>query len=124
MRAFDQRAACTCRSVTRSGSPRRRPRQGGHPHLTRASAEGTDGVERTNRRQPVAYGSKDCRAWGQAESWPELIATVAPGIPVRFTHDYRWIRGEVPRLSCSTSSNVAIEVSPGVVIARAPCATP
>ena len=37
---------------------------------------------------------------------------------------YRRIRAPPPRTSRSTSASVAIEVSPGVVIASAPCAAP
>ena len=37
---------------------------------------------------------------------------------------HRWIRALPPLTSASTSFNDAIEVSPGVVIANAPCAAP
>ena len=65
--------------------------------------------DRTQPRLPRQKASLICR---QSHSGDNLA------------RDYRWTRGEAPSVSRSTSSNVAIEVSPGVVIARAPCATP
>ncbi len=38
--------------------------------------------------------------------------------------DYRATRTLPPRMAASTSASVAIDVSPGVVMARAPCAAP
>lgn len=43
---------------------------------------------------------------------------------LRFGKSQRFTRAPLPAISASTSSTLAIDVSPGVVIASAPCAAP
>ncbi len=58
----------------------------------------------------------------QASRHPEIRGKNHRSKPSRFT--YRTTRAPPPAISFSTSLRVAIEVSPGVVEARAPWAAP
>ena len=49
----------------------------------------------------------------------KILAQVLP-----FCKSQRFTRAPLPAISASTSSTLAIDVSPGVVIASAPCAAP
>jgi hypothetical protein len=78
-----------------------------------------------------AGGSEEGNSQSAGSRWyPAFPSTLVAGCSLphpaggRETCGHRWTRGEAPRLSRSTSSSLAIEVSPGVVIASAPCATP
>ena len=53
-----------------------------------------------------------------------LFGVVAVQSKIPINDPQRAMRADPPRITASTSESVAMLVSPGVVIASAPCATP
>ena len=75
-------------------------------------------VHRSDQTEILPVTPEGCQGWGRPARSGRLARSLLPSA------GYRWTRAEPPFMTRSTSARVAMVVSPGVVMARAPWAAP